>query len=252
MATISMKQSIGIVAARSAIRDFAENALAIHADSIQSELSDFDTARDADANSWAKLTIIKAILSPGANLDKNISLAKVLHARMLAGWKPSTEMFIDANNKARCVGYDDIDPIRASVKYGARNGDNITHLCLAWQTISGITAESMTWEGLTALYDANLLPGMGSKVRSWALALYDANNPVCTLDVHMLRGMLRLAGLEHGADSYGAKGAAYDVLATMMVSIAEELGVAPLLMQWAMWNEFRHAGEHASHAGLSA
>jgi hypothetical protein len=36
------------------------------------------------------------------------------------------------------------------------------------------------------------------------------------------------------------------------VSIAEELGVPPLVMQWAMWNEFRHAGTHASHAALSA
>jgi hypothetical protein len=238
MATISNKQAVGIIGARAAIAEFARNAVEIHADSVRSEVSGFDTLRDADANSWAKLTIIKAILSPGANLDKNITLAKVLHAKMLAGWVP--------------LCYDDVEPIRADCKYGARSGANITHLVAAWQTIRTIDADSMNYEALTALNEANLLPGMGSKVRSWAIALYDADSEVCTLDVHMLRGMLRLAGMPHDADSYGAKGAAYEILAAMMVSIAEELGVPPLVMQWAMWNEFRHAGTHASHAALSA
>jgi len=241
MATITLKNVLRIVENRAIVAELFRDAVAIHADAINAETSTFDTVRANDSEYWARLTMIKAILSPGCNLDKNISAAHVIHAAMMAGLQAPT--------------FDDIKELLATVAYGtAAYGNNVRALIGSWQTIRNANESIMTWDGLQALSEAKVLFGQGDKARSWNLALYDASSAVITLDRHMLRGIATACGITVAAGDLSIGKPAYAMLVTLILDIlAVELNGAysPLCAQWSLWNEIRHPGVHASHIALA-
>jgi hypothetical protein len=234
---VTMKHVLRIIENRENVTQFARGAVAQWGATIGQECVTFSAMRDADGAYWARLVAIKAILSPGARLNANIQAAHNVHASMMAGYQPRT--------------FDDVAALFKGSGYGtAAYGNNVRALLASWNTIRALTPEAMTWKGLTALRETGNIFGFAEKVRSWALALFDCESPVVTLDRWMLRGLLALAGEDVGKVELAINSAPYEALAAFMLEIAEEIGAAPLIMQWSMWNQFR-GGEHATHAALS-
>lgn len=222
---------------RETIVRFIDNALALHADKIMTEIVAFDTCRAHNATLWAQLANIKSITSPGVKLDTNIAFAR----DMIAAWNTGRDM----------RAYDDAEDIRARVRYGGRSvGANINNACAMWNgSVATMSHADMTWETLATWNDGKAYSGHALKTRSWSLAVYDARSRVFTLDVHMLRGLASMARMMCANIS----DAAYLKLAAFMLDICdtEFPQYPPLVVQWAMWNEFRHAGKHASHIALA-
>lgn len=237
MANITIKDMAVIESYRDVIAAAMRRAVSLHRDSVMLEVEAFDTARTADAERWAQLTIIKSILSPGAKLDANIALARML-----------TDALRDGN---ALHTYDDAETYRAACKYGGRSvGTNIVNALTAWSHVRTNATAAMSWEALATLNNGRALRGHALKTRSWTLALYNAENRVYTLDVHMIRGLARLCNI----DRDNVTDAAYNQLASFMLSIHDDVcsELPPLVSQWSLWNEFRHAGMHASHIALAS
>lgn len=221
----------------SRLTTFAQNALALHADTIMQELSAFNDRRDANAVDWMHLVIVKSILSPGAKLPANIALAKLLVAALQRG--------------ETLTSYDDAETYRAACKYGGRSvGKNIIGALLSWPHIAHMSVDDMNVDTLYRMRGARQV-ALSHKTIRWALALFDATNRVFTLDVHMCRGIARIAGVDKNVD--GVTDNAYAVLESYMLRVADACGYGhmPLVVQWAMWNEIRHAGKHAPHIALA-
>lgn len=236
MANITKNDVNTIARYRDEIAGAMRNAVNLHRDAIMREIAAFDAQRNENATRWAQLTIIKSMLSPGAKLDANIALAKMLTDTMRNGDILRT--------------YDDAETYRAACKYGGRSvGKNIVNSLIAWNIVRNVTPDAMTWNTLATWNNGAALTGHAIKTRSWTLALYDARNRVYTLDVHMVRGLCKLAGIERD----NITDAAYTMLAAFMLELHDEIcpELPPLVSQWALWNEFRHAGKHASHIALA-
>lgn len=237
MANITKNDVETIARYRTEIADAMRYAVAMHADSIMREIAAFDAQRETNPVRWAQLTSIKSILSPGAKLPANIALARMLTDTMRNGDILRT--------------YDDAETYRSACKYGGRSvGKNIVNALIAWNVLRDVTPDAMTWDTLATWNNGAALTGHALKTRSWTLALYDARNRVYTLDVHMVRGLCKIAGIERD----NITDAAYTMLAELMLDIHDETcpEYPPLVSQWAMWNEFRHAGKHAEHIALAA
>lgn len=222
---------------RDALLSFARNALALHETSILQEVAAFDAYRASNEREWLQRVTIKSILSSGALLDSDIAFARIL-VRAL-------------RNGERLVTYNDAEPYRASCKYGARSvGKNILHALHSWATLATLTGDDMTIERLQALRDARLLAGLSQKTIRWALVMYDARTRAITCDTHIIALSAKIAGLGDGYN--GIAKSAYPSLEQFWLSIADELGYGhmPLVVQWACWNEQRHAGTHASHLAI--
>lgn len=223
---------------RSALIAATQHALMLHESAIVAEVSMLDAARERDNRAWLQRVIVKSALSSGAKLDTDIALAVAM-----------TRAYADG---VRFGGYDDVEVLRKSVRYGARSvGKNINAACLALETATRIDPLTVDLPAMLALKDAGKLTNMSHKTLRWSLALYDARSRVVTLDVHMCRGIARIAGL--GDDYDGITDSAYAALEVYMLGIFDECGYGhmPLVAQWALWNEFRHAGIHASHAAIA-
>ena len=231
MPTITVADAAAIEARREALAHTLAEALAATGDAVQAEIAAFAEARARDPQRWAQLVTIKAILSPGTRLDRNIALARALTDALRAG--------------AEMTRYEDVEPLRRAPNYTSRSvGVNINAALGAWPRIAEATPEA-----IMALVADGALPNMGRKVASWARALYDATSPVVALDQHMCRGLAALADLERD----GITRAAYTALEpSLLTSLAASAASCPLHGQWALWNAFRHPGEHASHLALIA
>ena len=237
MATVTANDLAAIFAAKQEIRQATVLASNEYYHAIRAEHRAFEAAREADPDAWARLATIKAIMSSGAPLDPNIDVAKVLYEALISGWNPTH--------------FEDVKALIAGRSYGtAAYGNNVRAIIASWEGLKTLRAEDMTWDGLTALVNAGVLFGLGMKTRSWALALYDSYSPVITLDRHMLRGFLRIAGVEVGPGDITISAARYAVLSEWLVAnIADLMGGDIGLLQWALWNVFRGEG-HSSHIAL--
>lgn len=236
--TISETDVDAILSHRKEIAEFTIYAVSLHHEAIMREIRLFDTCRRRDPSRWAKLCCVKSILSPGADLDRNIEAAHLLYTPIV------TCKFGNPNN------YDDFGVVKnllRQVKYGGQcYSVNVKNIMRYQSTIAATTPADMTWNGLARIFS-------GFKTRSWALALYNANNAVFTLDRHELRGLLALAGIRVESDIAAPCASRYRILRDFMLDLANELfpNLPPLCIQWALWNEFRHPGVHASHAELA-
>jgi hypothetical protein len=148
--------------------------------------------------------------------------------------------------------YEDVAQFTEGLSYGAQcAGQNIRKMLESWTYIQNeLQPSEMNFARLTVL-QSEKKTRFGQKTKSWALALWDANNKVCTIDRWMARLFFTIIGCDGGSEP-GVSSAAYPIIASTFVSVAEELGVKPLVAQWAAWNEIRHPGQHASHIGLVA
>lgn len=219
--------------ARDAIAAELRAAVALHGERIVAEIETIRAKRAQDPALWARFVVAKAILSPGVKLDPNIRLAVFLRDAIERGETVET--------------YDHAIPyIKAAHYYGRSSGANVNRALNAYHSLKNHSWErAMEWSELT-------YPGLSLKTRSWALALNDASNRVYTLDTHMLRGFARLAGID--GTSFTITDSAYPKLAALLLDIHDQVcpDYAPLVSQWALWNEYRHPGIHASHLGIVA
>lgn len=230
--TITASDVTAIVAARTAIVDYVKHAMDLHADAIMREIHLFDSCRKQNPARWAKLCMIKSTMSPGVKLEYNIQVSHMLYTPVVT---QSLRTF------------DDVKAILSQTSYGcACYGKNVKALLAKQSAIASLDPADMTWEGIAHLFK-------GLKTRSWALALYNANNRVFTLDRHELRGLLRLAGIDVPQEEVSICDGRYKTLASFMLEICDEFypNFPPLCIQWAVWNEVRHSGKHASHAELA-
>lgn len=225
MASINLSTLPTIYAHRAEIAKYMQDAVALHSSAIMREIAVFDAERQRNPIGWYRLCVLKSILSPGAKLDTNIALAKLMRDALTQDSTLST--------------YEDVEVYRSACRYGGRSvGRNIVHALGAWAIMERqhhIMPEHT--------------PGYSVKTCAWAEALYDARSHVYTLDVHMLRKIGELSGL----DTHTITNAAYAPLATFMMSVHNDVcpSLPYLASQWACWNEARHAGVHASHIALA-
>lgn len=243
MASITLVDVVSTIAMhRESIGKFMQESVRLHGDTIRDEIALFDLARESDPESWAKLCMLKSILSSGAVLVPNIEYAKHLHGKMLAGWVPST--YEDVDDEREKVNHTDI-------RYGSKSGGMpMRGVLMSWEFVADIQADSMTYDSLAQAKKDGRIVGQAYKTRCWSLALYDANQRVYTIDSWMTQIISRLAGLS----CKGINDNAYLPLMALMLSIHDEYigaDTPPLVSQWAMWNETRHPGQHASHALLA-
>ena len=230
--TISADDSIQIIASLPAIRHAILHAMSLHGDAIMREIALFDNARRATPTRWAKLCMVKAIMSPGAKLSANIAASHVLYSHVVT---------------CSLNSFDQVRDLLTGTSYGCITyGHNVNTLLDKQSAIAAITPYDMTWDGISHVFK-------GFKTRSWALALYNAYNDVFTLDRHMLRGLLALASIFPTQEDVSICKSRYLTLARFMLDLSEEMYpmYPPLCIQWALWNEFRHPGMHASHADLA-
>ena len=230
--TMSAVDLSNIIDARPAIMHAISHAMSLHGDAIMREIALFDNARRSNPARWAKLCMVKALMSPGAKLPANIAASHVLYSHVVTCSLNSFEQVKDllTGTSYGCIAY----------------GHNVKALLDKQSAIAATTPYDMTWNGIAQVFK-------GFKTRSWALALYNAYNEVFTLDRHMLRGLLALANIVPTEEEVSICKSRYLTLAGFMLDLCEEMYpmYPPLCIQWALWNEFRHPGKHASHADLA-
>lgn len=239
--TVTAEHAQRVVESRDRVARFMIAATMRHENAIREELAAFDTARDTNPDAWARLCVIKSILSPGARLLPNIAAAKAVYVHMVRGGKMES--------------FEDFAAVVEGLSYGTQcYATSVKALIKSWQTIKTLRADSMTSEMLTALVKSGTLAGQQDKARAWSLALFDSTSQVYTLDRHMLRKLCEIAGvsLPSGDIAIGAK--AYRMIASMMLELHGQYfpTYGPLVSQWAIWNETRHPGEHAEHIALAS
>ena len=115
------------------------------------------------------------------------------------------------------------------------------------ETIRNIEPEDMTKDNLLALKKQGKLGNVGEKTASMAIALFNGDADVFTLDVHMLRLLQSFVG-GTTATNMGINKVPYRMLEATLVEWAHQHGYRPFVLQWAMW-QIRY-GYFESHAGI--
>lgn len=201
----------------------------LHGDAIRAEIAVFDARRNEDSVRWGRLCAIKSLLSPGTRLDVNIAMARLMYDALSLDSTLTT--------------YEDMEVYRSACRYGGRCvGRNIKNVLIAWPMLR-------TMLDISTLA-ARDMAGYGLKCRSWSMAMYDARSRVFTLDCHMIRRISAMAGV--GDNVTLITDTVYPIVAEVLLELCEELRIdAPLVAQWAIWNEARHPGVHASIVALA-
>lgn len=190
---------------------------------VVSEVIQFSDERKKDRNAFARRCILFAILSPQTYFDKNtLALQKLLEV-----WNDEP----------------DISQIQDAV------GDVLYHKTKARNIYA--VYDLLNTEGLDewSTYENILtIKGMGRKTSSFAMALIDANAPVFTLDVHMLRSIVWAVLGKHVNPSITP--ASYVRLQDIMVRWTKTNGlISPFVAQWSIWNMWGF-NRHVSHLGI--
>jgi hypothetical protein len=106
--------------------------------------------------------------------------------------------------------------------------------------IQGLTPDQMTRENLLALR------GMAGKTSAMALALWDEDSDVFTLDIWMFRLTRTIVGDDVAVKFSAGSLNAYTILESFWVAWAKTLDVSIFEVQWTLWN-CAGFGEHVSH-----
>lgn len=219
MATVSItrkSEEYGtILARRDIIKADAVAALAAHGEDVRTQLN---AIGGLSHHTRATRALAFAILSPQADFERNIRAVPVL---------------IDAlHNHANA---DVILSRLRAVGYTMTNTAKVAQYLASRALILDAAPSDVNYRNVLAH------KGFGQKTASMAVALYDQHAPVITLDTWMLSGLLGVAatGKRKNANTYTAKGPAYDDIAAMMLEIAAELNVSPFLLQWSLWTFYR-------------
>lgn len=230
MATFNNTYAMSLIDNVDVMVNTIEHALSLHAENVKREVDTIAAFKAQSSDYYATFCAVKAILSAGMKLDANISAAHAI----------ASAMMLDDT----AMSWDDVDciirraaPSCGSVSYGA----SVRAIAEQWNMLASLTAHDMTWNTLRNV------KGLAHKTTSWALALWNANNNVFTLDRWMLRGISGVNDITTINDTE------YDLLANIMLDIVNEYfpTYAPLVVQWSLWNEYRHAGQHASHIAIA-
>ena len=204
---------------------------------VMHEITIFNDARMGDNVLHAQQCLIFAICSPQCKFDKNVRAAN----RMVV---------------SLAKDFDSIDSVYQTLTANGTDswvtaGMSARAIFASLNFLRNVTDDDMSKSVLRAMRKVGQVKGLGEKTMAMALALYDANNPVFTLDVHMLRG---LQSLSHGiiAGSMTINDNAYRALEDGMVAWHNvNMANYPIfLSQWALWNSFGFDGKHVSHLGI--
>lgn len=210
---------------RDTLKSLIRDAIALWGDIVNQECHAIAAHAANNRPLWARFVVMKGILSNGALLGSNIVLARMLR---------------DAIESGRVIRtHKDCEDIREASRYGARSvNTNIDNALFAYNDMRERGAVSIDTR----------YRGMGPKIMSWAAVLDDYTTRTYTLDAHMVGNIATILDL----DTKVIANAAYPKLAALMLELHDEVcpQYAPLVSQWSLWNEFRHAGKHASHLDI--
>ena len=208
-------------------RDDITIALAEYGEAVDAELDRMQALRDEFPQQYAQACIAFAIMSPQCQFDVNVRGTR----RFMDGLYRSIESVDDMYQLITNNGSDSWFTAGMSARSLYASLDAIRNI------------DELTLDGIDTLRKIGAIRGLGSKTRAMALALYDRDYPVFTLDVHMLRGMV--ADVDTGITITDKR---YAQLADMAISVAREYGNV-FLVQWCLWNHYRN-GAMQSHLGI--
>lgn len=231
MSNITGADVTAIVAQYDTIRAYAQRAVELHRDAIMREYAMFDAYRARNSQHFAVLCAVSAVLSNQAELRGNLRYAYEL---------------VNSLDVKTSV---DFTALRKRSKYNGMNA-SVKYALAAYDIVSG--QDITQWLPVDFLQ----LTGIGPKIARWAIAPFNPAARCITLDRHMIAYMCDVSGIgkrtafKVNKRKAGKFCAEYDALEQMFLDIADELGELPFTVQWAVWNEWRHAGEHATHVEL--
>ena len=202
---------------------------------VHAEIDAIRALREVDPRLHAQTCVVFAIISPRTKFEKNVrATRRMMHA--------IDRDFSTVDDVYQCLTDGGKDSW-----FSAGGVSRSLFASLAW--IRTLDIDDMNKPALLALNRAGTVKGLGRKTASMAVALFDASAPVITLDVHMLRGLLKCANMNAVGD-LSINDSAYDVLeASVLNSIDDLLNGAHIdyfYFQWALWNRWGF-GTHVTH-----
>ncbi len=202
---------------------------------VNAELLTIVGNREADSIRHAQQCLVFAILSPGCRIACNSLLARRFFDAIDAG--------------VRFESCDDLYQEIATGVGGRGIGRNIRSLFMSLETLLNISPDDMTKPVILALRKARRLMGIGEKTAAMAVALFNAQADVFTLDVHMLRWITSTL-FDLTAEGHTIDDAAYRMLEPWFVNWCRTYYPAesPFAIQWAIWDV--RQGKHETHTPI--
>jgi len=203
---------------------------------VRDEIVRMVELREDDPVGYAQRCLIFAITSPGCKFEDNVELVSRTMVRIEQGWYPESR---DSLYKKVFAGLS-----------GRSHGRGCANLYDSWDYIRSIGRSignepiDMSKDTLMSLRSHRTIMGIGQKTASMAAALWDAEAPVFTLDVHMLRGFATIAGFDPSG-TYTITDKAYTMLELFLAEKSLRYG-SPFEIQWTLWNMFGF-GYHVTH-----
>jgi len=195
----------------------------LHYANIASELTLFDRLSPIDR---ARHAIVFSIVSPKCPIVKNATITPLL-----------------VNAVMHNATLEDLLSIFSEVGVGLQNMKAARIMANA-EYIRTLTTATIDRDVMSTL------SGLSMKTASMAMALYDQNAEVYTLDTHMIRWAREVAGLTPEPGTHACSNAKrYRQLESFLIDIAKEhcADVPVFLTQWAIWNDAGFNGEHQIH-----
>ena len=149
---------------------------------IESELDIIAELRDSDSDRHATLCLLFAMISPQCPFDVNVRQTYRMYEH-LGG------TFDNVNDVYQCLTDGGSDATFTS-------GMAARGIFASLDILRTASADIMSKSALQALRKVRAISGLGDKTMSMAVALFDSTANVFTLDVHMLRGLLRGIGVD--------------------------------------------------------
>jgi hypothetical protein len=202
-------------------------------DAIAAEVAVMDALREQDAILHAQTSLVFAIISPQCWFGHNVAATRRIMDRLYDNFETVDDVYRILTN----------DGAMSWVTAGGAARGIFTSL----DTIRNIEPEDMTKDNLLALKKQGKLRNVGEKTAAMAVALFNGDADVFTLDVHMLRMLQSFVG-GITATSMTVNKVPYRMLEATLVEWARQNGYRPFVLQWAMW-QIQH-GYFESHLGI--
>jgi 3-methyladenine DNA glycosylase/8-oxoguanine DNA glycosylase len=206
------------------------------AEDIMREVDTIAALREGDSVSHAQNCLVFAICSPQCKFAVNVRASQRMLGRL-------HEHYATVNDVYKVLTDDGTDSWVTS-------GNAARCLFASLDFLRHVTDEDMTKATLRTVRKLGKVKGLGEKTMSMALALYDATLNVYTLDVHMLRGIMRAMSKDE-AGTMLAQDVAYRMIEDALCAwhLRTFAGWPIFVSQWALWNAWRD-GSHESHLGI--